>query len=295
MTTKTLKFPALPTGLTMTVQARNINTLDIIETLTLTEGTSGALTVYSCSSTGTYSGQVLWVLLASGAVLEHRVRTIADTAGPWVILTELEQLASAGVGASPLTITVTDGTDELSGATVRVTAAGVALNQTTGVDGLALFALTDGDYDVTVVRPGYGSEYVVVTVSGTSAETIPLTESAVTPPASPLVATGTMLVLDELAEIEEGVDISLQLTGGPGTAGYALDTKVRTATSDVDGLVEFAGLIRGAEYSVWRGTSTAPSATSPFSVRASGNQSFFTVPNTDTFSISEILGRDAEA
>jgi len=295
MTTKTLKFPALPTGLTMTVQARNINTLDIIETLTLTEGTSGALTVYSCSSTGTYSGQVLWVLLASGAVLEHRVRTIADTAGPWVILTELEQLASAGVGASPLTITVTDGTDELSGATVRVTAAGVALNQTTGVDGLALFALTDGDYDVTVVRPGYGSEYVVVTVSGTSAETIALTESAVTPPASPLVATGTMLVLDELAAIESDVDISLQLTGGPGTAGYALDTKIRTATSDVDGLVEFAGLIRGATYSVWRGSSTAPSATSPFSVRASGNQSFFVVPNTDTFSISEILGRDAEA
>lgn len=295
MTAKTLKFPALPSGLTMTVQARNINTLAILETVTLTEGTSDALTVYSGTMSGAHAGQLLWVLLASGAVLEHRVRTITDTAGPWVILTELEQLASAGAGGSPLTITVTDGVDELSGATVRVTAAGVALTRTTDVDGLALFALDDGDYDVTVVKPGYGSEYVVVTVSGTSAETIPLTEEAVTPPASALVSTGVMLVLDEFAEPEASIDVSIQMTAGPGTAGYALDTKIRTAQSDVDGLVEFAGLIRGATYAVWRGPGATAAPTSPFAVRSGASRTTFVVPNTDSFSIAEITGADVEA
>ncbi len=104
----------------------------------------------------------------------------------------------------------------------------------------------------------------------------------------------TAVYMDENQDPEADVLVSVQMETGPGTAGFILDQKIRTETSDVDGIVEFAGMLRGATYAIWRGDGATVEATGPFSVEGSFSRRSFVVPNTDTFSLAEALGIDAE-
>lgn len=295
MTAKTIKLPSLPTGLSLTCKVRNLSTLAVLETVTLTEGTSDQLTVYSGTVTGAHAGQLLFEVLVSGVVFQSRIRTIQDVAATFVILTELEQLKSDGRGANLVTITVTDGTDPLENAIVRVASGVLSEDGLTNVDGEVPFSLGNATYTVTIERAGYESEVASLVVSGTTAEEYELTALIVTPPASPSVATGSMLVLDEYNEPEVGVSISLQMTEGPGTAGYSLDTKIRTEVSNGIGMVEFIKLRRGATYSLWRGPADDIYSASAFVTQPASTRKTFVVPNTGTFNIAEVLGLDAEA
>jgi len=288
MATTPIKFPGLPTGLTLTCDVVHPQTLAVEETVTLTEASS----VYSGNVTGTSAGQKIFVMKASGVIVGSRLRTIADTTATFIILSELETYASDGRGAYPVTITIDDGTDPIEGATVRITTSGLVVTKTTDVDGIALFALDNGTYDVTITMAGYGAGVESLTVSGSSSDTYSLTEIVVTPPASALVATGIMIVYDEDGAEEEGASISIQLTAGPGTDGYGWDTAVRTEVSDADGLVTFAGMIRGATYSVWRGV--AATEVTAFTAQSSSDASECVVPlDQDTFSLPEVTGEDA--
>jgi hypothetical protein len=294
MTAKTIKLPSLPTGLSLTCKLRNPTTLAVLETVTLTEGTSDQLTVYTGTVTGAHAGQLLFEVLVSGVVFQTRVRTIQDVAATFVILTELEQLKSDGRGANLVTITVTDGTDPLENATVRVASGVLNESDLTDVDGEVQFALSNATYTVTIERAGYESAVASLVVAGTTVQEYELTAIVVTPPASPSVATGSMLVLDENNDPEEGISISLQLTEGPGTAGYSLDTKIRTQVSNGSGMVEFTKLRRGATYSVWRGPANDTFSASAFVTQPAATRRTFIVPNTGTFNIAEVIGLDAE-
>jgi hypothetical protein len=290
MTAKIIVVPALPVGLTITVQVKNITTLTVLETVTCT-GSGGD---YTGTISGAHAGQLLFVILASGLVLEHRVRTIRDVAETFIILTELEELAVVDSGPSALTVTVDDGTDPLSGAIVRVSGTGLSRTKTTDGSGEALFAVADGDYEVIVVKPGFDSEFRTVTVSGSTPLDVTLTEISVTAPDEPYKATGNGITLDEEQEPEDGVFVSIQMVEGPDIAGFILDGKIRTEVSADGGVVEFAGMLRGATYEIWRGPGTVEESEGPFSIEASFTKRRFVVPNEDTFSLSEVIGIDAE-
>ena len=290
MTATIIIVPSLPVGLTVTVQVKNITTLSVLETVTCT-GSGGD---YTGTISGAHAGQLLFVILVSGLVFEHRVRTIQDVSATFVILTELEELAVVDSGPSALTITVDDGTLPIAGATVRVSGTGLSRTKTTNGSGEALFAVANGDYEVIVVKPGFDSEFDTVTVSGSTSLDVTMTEIGVTAPSTVYKSTGIGLVLDENQDPETGVLVSVQMETGPGTAGFILDQKIRTETSDVDGIVEFAGMLRGATYAIWRGDGATVEATGPFSVEGSFSRRSFVVPNTDTFSLAEALGIDAE-
>jgi hypothetical protein len=289
MATKTLKFPGYPTGLTLTVDILNISTLSVIQTITLTESSG----VYSGSMTATDAGQLLFIIKASGSAFDHRVRTIPDTAATFVVLTELEGVPDNGRGANIVTITVTNGVDNIEDATVRIQNSAVNVARDTDVDGIALFALDNGTYTITITKPAH--DFVIDTLVVSGATTPPDYEieetSPITPPASVLVSTGFMVVYDEFGEVEAGVPITVAMSTGRGTAGYALDTKSRTVLSDEAGYVEFIGLIRGATYAVRRGSSASPTA-STFSGGPSGQS--FVVPNASSFSLPEVIGADVE-
>ena len=102
------------------------------------------------------------------------------------------------------------------------------------------------------------------------------------------------MVLDENNDPEEGISISLQLTEGPGTAGYSLDTKIRTEVSNGSGIVQFTKLRRGATYSVWRGPADDTFSASAFVVQSAATRKTFVVPDADSFNIAEVLGLDVE-
>lgn len=290
MASTVINLPGIPAGLTLTTDVCNPTTLAVLETVTLTEASG----VYSGVVTGAIAGQKLFVIKASGARIGREIRTIADTVGPFTILSELEDLADDGRGEYPVTITIDDGTDPIEGASVRVTATGVAASGTTDADGIALFALNNGTYTVTITKPGYDSEVESLTVSGVSSDTYSLDAISVTPPASALVSTGVGLTYDELGQIEPAVPMSVELVSGPGTAGYALDTKQRSTVSDEYGVFEFTGLIRGATYNLWRGAATGTDEAEGFTVRAAASTggTQFVVPNSDTFTLPEVIGYD---
>lgn len=294
MTAKTIKVPSLPAGLTVSCKVRHISTLAVLETVALTAGSGDDTSVYTGTVTGAHAGQLLFDLIVSGVVIESRIRTIRDVAETFVILTELDRLHNAGRGANPVTITVTDGTDAIENATVRVTAGSLSAADDTDADGEVIFSLNNATYSVTITLPGFESFVGSLVVSGTTSDTFELTAQTVTPPASPLVSTGILKVLDEEAQPEADVDVYLQLVSGRGVAGFALDKKIRTATSDASGDLQFPNLIRGATYAVWSGEG-AIEAASPFAVRSSSARNTFTVPNSDSFNIAEFLRLDAEA
>jgi hypothetical protein len=54
---------------------------------------------------------------------------------------------------------------------------------------------------------------------------------------------------------ESGVTIHGQMTAGPGTDGYALDTEMITLVSDAYGIAQHTGFVCGASYKFRRGTS----------------------------------------
>lgn len=288
MVAKTIQLPCLPAGLTLTVKVRNLTTLALLETVTC----SFASDIYSGTITGAHAGQLLFELLASGTVFDHRIRTIQDVAATFVILTELERVANDGRGAHAVTITITDGTNPLENATVRVASGVLSESKDSNVSGVAGFALNSATYTITITRAGYASRTVTLAVSGATSQTYALTALVVTPPSSPLVSTGTMLVLDEFNEPEPSKSISLQMVEGPGTAGYALDEKVRTEVSNGSGIVQFIKLRRGATYSVWRGPAADTFDSSAFVSQAAASRRTFVVPNVDSFNIDEVLGLD---
>ena len=92
MTATAIKIPDLPTGLTLSVKLLNMTSLAVLDTVTLTESGES----YNGNVAAAIAGQFLFKILSGTALVGSRIRTIADDAGPYVILTELEQLASDG-------------------------------------------------------------------------------------------------------------------------------------------------------------------------------------------------------
>lgn len=123
-------------------------------------------------------------------------------------------------------------------------------------------------------------------------------------PANPsdddLVATGWMIAYDHLGQRENGVNITIRMTSGNGTAGASLDTESRsgtTAVADIDGqqvngYVEFPGMIRGATYSIVRGPVTEATAASPFAVRSAGPSQSVVVPDSPSFALTQVIGQE---
>lgn len=294
MTAKTISLPSLPTGLTLSVKVRNPLTLALLETVALTEGSGDAVSVYTGTMTGAHAGQLLFEIIVSGVVFEKRLRTITDTAATFIILTELEERANDGRGAHLVTITVTDEADNpLENAQVRLTSGILGGTRATNPSGVAQFSLNSATYDVTITCPGYAGTVTTLVVAGVTPVTYELASTVVSLPEDPGLATGILIVLNEDAEPEADVEVNIQLTSGPGVAGFALDTKVRTETSVETGQVEFTRLIHGATYAVWSGSET-PENTTPYSVRSRSTRKVFTVPVAESFNIAEFLRLDAE-
>lgn len=293
--TTAIKIPDMPSGLTLTVDVVNTTSLAVVETVAMTFASD----VYSGNITGGLAGQYLFRLKASGSIIGSRRRTIAATAGPFILDEASEAAAIQVVGARVVTITVTDGTDPLENAKVRLTAGAVSEAKITNASGVAVFALDDATYAVSITMSGHGGEVATLVVSGTTSHTYPLTANSFDPPTLPDTAIGYLVLLDESSAGEIGKPVTVQLIAGPGTAGYGLDEKPITVNSiaaagdNPDGYVEFPSLRIGATYSIWRGGSVSSSPVSVFATRSSSSPGTFVVPDAERFLLPEIKGLDA--
>ena len=116
-------------------------------------------------------------------------------------------------------------------------------------------------------------------VDGNKTETYSMTINSIAAPPTATTTTGVGTTLDEEGSPEEGVSVNVQVIGGPGTDGVAYDSAVWTETSSALGVVQFAGIVHGARYKIWRGDSKANAVT-------------FTAPDSGvSFDLPELIGR----
>lgn len=292
MPSTAIVFPDLPTGLaSVTAKVISLTSFTVLETVALT----GSGENYDGNVTGPHAGTLLFKVYSGAGLVASRIRTIANDAGPYVIMSELESLAFVGSAAYVATLTVDDGTDPVASATIRISGSGVARTVLTDGSGVALAGLENGAYDVTVLKAGFVTHVGTLTVAGATSATYTLTPLSITPPAAPGLATGYGLVYDEFNELEINKPISVQMVAGPGDVGNFLDTAIRTVNSDADGYVEFTRLRQGATYNIWRGPGSVavdnPLLFAPATVETS--RTSFVVPYLDDFALPEVIGADA--
>jgi len=154
--------------------------------------------------------------------------------------------AGAGLGAYPITVTVTDGTNPLQNAIVRVSEGASAYTATTDASGQATFALDAATYAVSVTKAGYSFTPTTRTVTGAEAGTLTsaLAMAAVTIPSAPAdpalcVVYGYIEGLSNVAAA--GVVVTFTLL--PATAARSeriLEQTKAAATSDANGFLSLS-------------------------------------------------------
>jgi hypothetical protein len=103
-----------------------------------------------------------------------------------------------------------------------------------------------------------------------------------TPIDSP-VTTGNYTVYNQDGVAEEGAIIYMQIKEiPPNNIGFAYDSATRSEVSDVNGLVTFDNLFKGAQYRMWRGNTSI------------NRRRVIAIPSTagDTIELPSIIGQE---
>lgn len=229
---------------TLAASTGNYYTYDRVDTPGITRSNWAALTV-DHTSTGSF-GYVIGLLFG-----------LIENVTGWRFTTKaLEQApggSASGSGARTVTVTVNDGTNPLQNATVRMSEGVNTYVATTNSSGVATFNLDELVFTVAITKAGYQFNGDSLTVDGNETVTYSMTAINITP-SNPNLVTGYYTCYSELGVVESGVTITLQVHKVPSETGLALDSAVRTATSDSNGLAQFTNLVPGTTYLIRRGS-----------------------------------------
>ena len=158
------------------------------------------------------------------------------------VLTSSIETGGGGSGAFPITVTVTDGTDVLQNANVRVSAGIDTFVQMTDASGNAEFSLDAGDYEVTITKGGYSftpeTRTVTGSQTGTLTDDLEMTVVAIVPPADPEVCTvyGTLFRPNGDEAADQPVVATLVVRGdGPVKANGVIVNRSIQGLTDGDG------------------------------------------------------------
>jgi len=155
-----------------------------------------------------------------------------------------------GTGARTVTITVNDGTTVLQNAIVRLSQGVENYVGTTNSSGVVVFAVDDATWDVAITKSGYRFTPTTLVVDGAETRTYSMTARAFTPSDATKV-TGYWTVLGVDGEAAAGVIVTVRAVRvQSGSAGLLHVKTARTATTDSEGIAEFANMLPGWSYSV---------------------------------------------
>ena len=158
-----------------------------------------------------------------------------------------------GTGARTVVVTVTLSASPVEGASVRLTKAAETYVGSTNASGQVTFNIDDGTWTVAITSPGATFAGASLVVDDDETVSYSLTAISITPsPATQI--TGYYTCYSHLGVVEAGVSITMQLVGlAQGSVGLALDNRLRTVTSDANGVAQFTNLFPGCRYKVYRG------------------------------------------
>lgn len=195
-------------------------------------------------------------LVEFGITKGHGWVNLEDGSGSYIVKGSLAEVVPAtGTGARTVAITVTDGTDPVEGALVRLSKGAESFSSTTDVNGEVSLNVNDGTWTVAITAAGYSFGGDALIVNSDETVEYELTQIVLTPSDIGLT-TGYLIAYSHDGEPEENVVVKLIVREVPSDLeGYAFDGQTRTGTSDENGLVEFPNMVKGVTYSLQRGTS----------------------------------------
>lgn len=177
------------------------------------------------------------------------------------LVTTVTNNPNAGNGAYTITATVTDGTNPLQGATVRVTSGINTFSSVSDASGHVTFSLNSGSYTVSATNNGYSFTPSVRTVTGNNAGTLyssPIAMTAVVIPVAPVDPTLCRIYgyirNTRTAAVMPGVRVLATLK--PGSVSYAAGILVgreASAITDSNGLFQL-DVIRNSSITIPTGT-----------------------------------------
>jgi hypothetical protein len=190
--------------------------------------------------------------------------------------------AGSGSGAFVVAITVTDGTNPLQNAIVRLTEGANTYRATTNVSGVATFSLDAATYTRSITKGGYTFTPNTLAVSGATTSTSAMTATTIPPPSDPDGCTVTIRARTQQLVAQAGVTIGFRYISLPAGSGMALPVNPLLITTDSNGDAT-AELLQGATIKFWRGKEPALANTA----------NTFTVPAASTYELPDLLGEDA--
>lgn len=164
--------------------------------------------------------------------------------------------SGSGSGARTISITVTDGTDPLENATVRLTEGAATFAVQTDVNGEATFNIDDATYVVSITKAGHSFAGASLVVVGNATIVYAMDVITLPPSGDPATTTGYAVLYDPAAVIEPGALLTVRLKTPPVGVGVVADTEARVIAAGVDGTVVIPGLYKGGTYYFYRGKKT---------------------------------------
>ncbi|MGE5609173.1 MAG: hypothetical protein ACM359_07955 [Bacillota bacterium] len=162
-------------------------------------------------------------------------------------------------GSGPITyaVTVTDGTNPVAFASVRLSVGPLGISQVTDSQGKAVFDVQPGTYRVQAAKLGYTGHSTMVEIHSEPADQIfpavivPL--AAISLPPEPGQCTAYLTTYDAVGNAQSGVEIEVRLVSPPaGSIAESFSAKPWTVASDAQGLVQVM-LLKNAAYQARRG------------------------------------------
>jgi hypothetical protein len=164
--------------------------------------------------------------------------------------------ASGGTGGRTVTVLVTDGTNTLQNAVVRLTEGTNTFRAVSNSSGIAVLNVDDATYKVAVTKTGYSFGGATLVVNADKSQTYAMSAMNITPGADDL--TTGYLVTRVKGVATPGITIRYQQAQEPsGDRGSSYDDAIYSAVSNSEGIAELS-LVKGGLYYVWRSASTRP-------------------------------------
>lgn len=169
---------------------------------------------------------------------------------------KIDSIASDDLGPNKFTIIViekdSDPEIKIQSAKIRFSKGVERTSKETTALGIAEIGVSNGTWDLVVMRYGYNSYVGSAIVNGDTEIEIELEKNAIDIPLAPGLSTGFCICLSNSGLPVQGIKIFYR----EATAvedGYSYSDEYGVFTSDQNGLAQFGGFIQSAQYRIWRG------------------------------------------
>jgi hypothetical protein len=187
-------------------------------------------------------------------------------------------------GPNTVTITVTDGTNPIEDATVRIHRTGYSETKKTNASGVVSFTVTSANWSVSISATGYASETNALTVDGDETVSYSLDAFAVSEPSAPNACVVQCFIYENASPIQNATVKARLRDINSAVNGVVLTKNTVEATTNANGYAELE-LLRSSAFSdgsgkyvieVWSQSKNVWAITA-------------TIPDQDTVNLEDLL------